>query len=178
MTGDYDDAKGLGFSQTGTRRARRKLDDGDPGDPVAIILGALSLGNGFHFTINLTINEQPQGIWYYFPHGFWWSLYSLIVFFYWRSGGSWACTHILSICSARMIPVWKISFQYFSIFGRALLLRLYMWLLIFFVVIIAGDPRNHCCLPLLNGALSDGARTASLTATEAVNLFQTDDLWS
>ena len=37
---------------------------------LAIILGALSLGNGFHFTINLTINEQPQGIWYYFPHGF------------------------------------------------------------------------------------------------------------
>ena len=27
---------------------------------LAIILGALSLGNGFHFTINLTINEQPQ----------------------------------------------------------------------------------------------------------------------
>ena len=40
---------------------------------LAVILGALSIGYGFHFTINITVNDHVQNIWYYFPSGLWWS---------------------------------------------------------------------------------------------------------
>ena len=85
---------------------------------LAIILGALSLGNGFHFTINLTINEQPQGIWSYFPHGFWWSFYSLIVFFIGAAVELGLHSYFINLQRKDDSGVENL-FQYFSIFGRA-----------------------------------------------------------
>lgn len=135
---------------------------------LAIILGALSLGNGFHFTINLTINEQPQGIWYYFPHGFWWSFYSLIVFFIGAAVELGLHSYFINLQRKDDSGVENL-FQYFSIFGRALLLRLYMWLLVFLwslLLVIPGiiAAYRYSMAPYLM------SQNRELTATEAVNL--------
>ena len=54
---------------------------------LAIILGALSLGNGFHFTINLTIIATTGNL-VLFPAWFLVVLLFVDRLFYWRSGGA------------------------------------------------------------------------------------------
>ena len=135
---------------------------------MAVILGALSIGYGFHFTINITVNDHVQNIWYYFPSGLWWSFYSLIVFFIGAATELGLCAYYINLQRKDDCGVENL-FQYFSIFGRALLLRLYIWLLVFLwslLLVIPGiiAAYRYSMAPYLM------SQNCELTVTEAVNL--------
>lgn len=99
---------------------------------LAIILGAVGFVSFSGISFNITIGDHSH-IWL-FHSGFfaelWWSVYSVVVFIIGSAVELGLCSYFISLqrrkeCGAENL------FHYFSVFGRAILLRLYIFLLVF-----------------------------------------------